>query len=268
MMTVISFQISNLRQQEDFGFHKITLSILGSCDDPKLSPLITTYQAAFQAFDNALKPMNAENVLTLPISQKNEQCVNLYRGIRLQVKAMELHFDPDLAEIARQAKILIDRYGDLISISYLEQIGGWHNLLQDLEAFDNPGEEEGGTPGTVSTAITHNLLSAIFIDTWVDRLKTELANFEALYKQRNDEKSVDVVGQSKASREATDEAYRAVVRRINALVEVNGDEEYLSIINPLNELIERQKTVLSARKTNNAKQKEEDPAETTPPTEG
>ena len=88
MMTVISFQISNLRQQEDFGFHKITLSILGSCDDPKLSPLITTYQAAFQAFDNALKPMNAENVLTLPISQKNEQCVNLYRGIRLQVKAM------------------------------------------------------------------------------------------------------------------------------------------------------------------------------------
>ena len=254
MMTVISFQISNLRQQEDFGFHKITLSILGSCDDPKLSPLITTYQAAFQAFDNALKPMNAENVLTLPISQKNEQCVNLYRGIRLQVKAMELHFDPDLAEIARQAKILIDRYGDLTSISYLEQIGGW--------------QEEGGTPGTVSTAITHNLLSAIFIDTWVDRLKTELANFEALYKQRNDEKSVDVVGQSKTSREATDEAYRAVVRRINALVEVNGDEEYLSIINPLNELIERQKTVLSARKTNNAKQKEEDPAETTPPTEG
>ena len=249
MMTVISFQISNLRQQEDFGFHKITLSILGSCDDPKLSPLITTYQAAFQAFDNALKPMNAENVLTLPISQKNEQCVNLYRGIRLQ-------------------KILIDRYGDLTSISYLEQIGGWHNLLQDLEAFDNPSEEEGGTPGTVSTAITHNLLSAIFIDTWVDRLKTELANFEALYKQRNDEKSVDVVGQSKTSREATDEAYRAVVRRINALVEVNGDEEYLSIINPLNELIERQKTVLSARKTNNAKQKEEDPAETTPPTEG
>ena len=61
---------------------------------------------------------------------------------------------------------------------------------------------------------------------------------------------------------------KKTLRRINALVEVNGDEEYLSIINPLNELIERQKTVLSARKTNNAKQKEEDPAETTPPTEG
>lgn len=54
-------------------------------------------------------------------------------------------------------------------------------------------------------------------------------------------------------------AYRAIVKRLNALAEVNGDTDYLEIINNLNNLIDRQKTILATRKTLNAKKAAQKP---------
>ena len=60
-------------------------------------------------------------------------------------------------------------------------------------------------------------------------------------------------------RQETDAAYRAVVKRLNALAEVNGETDYLEIINNINRLIDRQKAILATRKTINAKRATQKP---------
>lgn len=58
--------------------------------------------------------------------------------------------------------------------------------------------------------------------------------------------------------------YKIVVtknRCINALAEVNGDAAYINAINAINTLIDRQRAIMAACKTNNAKKKEEKPGE-------
>jgi phage-related protein len=46
-----------------------------------------------------------------------------------------------------------------------------------------------------------------------------------------------------------DPCYNAIVRRINALAEVNGEADYISFINQLNGVIEDMKTTLTVQQT-------------------
>lgn len=68
-----------------------------------------------------------------------------------------------------------------------------------------------------------------------------------------------ITGASKATRDTTDKAYRSFVNRVNTLIEVNGDTDYLDLVNKMNKLIEYQPSVLAARDTKNTnKKKKED----------
>ena len=73
-----------------------------------------------------------------------------------------------------------------------------------------------------------------------------------LFKQRNTQQSTIETGTTRQARKKADDAYRAVVKRINALIEVNGDESFASLVATLNNLIDRQKSVQAARNTRNA----------------
>ena len=73
-----------------------------------------------------------------------------------------------------------------------------------------------------------------------------------LFAQRNTKQATIETGKTKEARWAADEAYRAAVKRINALIEINGSEAYASIVANLNRLIDRQKSIQAARDTRNA----------------
>lgn len=77
--------------------------------------------------------------------------------------------------------------------------------------------------------------------------------------QRTEEEAARQVGIVKESRQAADTAYRSLTGLVNALAVVNGDGAYATFIDRVNVLIERQKTVLKARATNNRKKEEERP---------
>lgn len=66
------------------------------------------------------------------------------------------------------------------------------------------------------------------------RLKTEAARFLELFAERNAQNATIVTGATKAARLAADNAYRAAVKRLNALAEVNGDTDYIDVINAMN----------------------------------
>ena len=90
------------------------------------------------------------------------------------------------------------------------------------------------------------------------RLKTEAARFLELFAERNAQNATIVTGATKAARLAADNAYRAAVKRLNALAEVNGDTDYIDVINAMNTLIDRQTAIIKARATKSANKRKEE----------
>ena len=179
-------------------------------------------------------------------------------------------FDPVIAEIARRADIILRRNGDPCSLPYLAENSAVTNLIQDLEEFDNREEEEEERPGELSDPASSpldgvsldnvtNRLQMAGLDRWVARLKEANEKFIVIFTNRNSQQATIVTGATKAARQETDAAYRAVVKRLNALAEVNGETDYLEIINNINRLIDRQKAILATRKTINAKRATQKP---------
>lgn len=248
---------SRLRQEEAFGFHKVATAEMEKCTDAKFVPAYQTYKTSYDTFDEALKQGGGENVLSQSVKAQDAVCDKLYRGLNNQVSTMEGFFDPAIAEVARQARIILKKYGNPTALPYLEEAGVLHNLIQELEAFD--GVSDSDSPDEISAdEITTNRLAAIHIDGWVTRLKAETARFLDLFAERNAQDATVVTGATKAARLATDSAYRAAVRRINALAEVNGDADYIDVINAMNTLIDRQTAILKARATKSANKRKEE----------
>ena len=61
----------------------------------------------------------------------------------------------------------------------------------------------------------------------------------------------------KETRTAAEAAYRSLVDTVNALAIIEGDGDYATFIDHTNAMIDRQKAILKARATNNAKEEEE-----------
>ena len=253
MNEIHAFNLSQLRMEESFGFHKLAANEMTKCEDTKFASVKQAYTDALQRFDEALKQGGGKSALTLPIQQQDATCDNLYRGLAAQIKSMTGYFDPDTAELARQAEIILQKYGNPTALPYLEEMGVLHNLIQELEAFD--GESETESPGELRLP-TSGRLAAIHADGWVSQLKSEVARFEELFAQRNAQNATIETGVAKAARQETDNAYRAAVKRLNALAEVNGEADYIDVINALNTLIDRQQAILKARATRGAKKDE------------
>ncbi len=76
----------------------------------------------------------------------------------------------------------------------------------------------------------------------------------ALYSQRNEEDAATETGATKAARTATDEAWYAVARRINSLMDIFGEAAYADVVNNINQIIDKELATLAAHRTNVAKQ--------------
>ena len=244
-------------QEEAFGFHKVAVAEMAKCKDAKFAPVYQIYKAAYDTFDNALKQGGGEHALSQPIVAQDTVCDKLYRGLNSQVSTMEGFYDPALAEVARQARIILKKYGNPTALPDLEEAGVLHNLILELEAFDGVSDSE--SPDEISAdEITTNRLAAIHIDGWVTRLKTEAARFLELFAERNAQNATIVTGATKAARLAADNASRAAAKRLTAPAEVNGDTDYIDVINAMNTLIDRQTAILKARATKSANKRKEE----------
>lgn len=266
-MTVIKeFGLKQQRQEEAFGFHKLINTETAKCTDAKVIDLQASYTQALTAFDKSLKTGGASiySEQLVAIDARRDEA---YSGLAGQIRNCIRHFDPEKAAAAKEADLILRKYGNPTALPYVQENGVIHNIIQDLEDFDQstPPAEGGGDDGGDEDILSFsapsraaNRLATIGAREWLDRFKTINEQFLTIFTLRNTKRATVVTGESTAARRTVDGAYRALVKRINALVEVNGDTDYLEIINAINTLIDRQKAVLAARKTANAKKKKEE----------
>lgn len=253
MKKVKNFSLTNLRTEEDFGFQMDvkelaeSLPTTGDLDAeglPEASVAILTeavngHAAAVTALDDALKDSASVPSSTLA-TEAEQQRDGAWRGLNNYVKAMTAYPEEDVAAEALAAKALIDKYGDPTDKPQTEESGILHNLIQDFEADMDEN------------------FSNLMVEVWVTDLKNKNQRFLDYSRMRNEEESARQVGIVKEKILLVNEAYRKLIDTVNAMVLLNGEAKFASFIDQVNNLIDRQKTVLKVRATNNAKKNGEE----------
>ena len=181
----------------------------------KASELVSNFKAAVAAEDEALK-ISQKSLLTDEIAQADSDRDALYAGYK---KAVEGFLAMPIADMAQAAKILSQHIKDY-KINTADQLdketGLLVNFISDLE--DKYAAQ----------------VAKLGLTAFVTNLKEANERVRTLTLQRTNEKIGITVGALKTARTASDDAYRALVKMVNALALVFGEKDYTAFIDYVN----------------------------------
>lgn len=207
----------------------------------KAAGLLSALKDAVAAEDLALNT-SSKSLLTDEIAKADKERDALYIGYK---KAVDGFCAINVAEVSKTANILAQHIKDYrISIADQldKQTGMLMNFIADLETKYAP------------------LVESLSLTLFVTKMKEANERVRKLTLQRTNERMGVTVGAMKQSREATDRAYRALVKMVNALALVFGDTDYASFIDYVNaEVAHYKREVIKKRPS--ASKKTREPAE-------
>ena len=253
MMQITSFKLGNLRIEEDFAFHQrvqqyaeelpttgaLIAEGLPETSVTFLTTGVDTHKTAVDGLDSALKVSN-----TVPsakrVTETDAARDFAWTGLYYYVKAMTAHPDASIAEAAKRALEILEKYGNPTAKPQLEESGILYNLLQELNEAKEAGDFNG-----------------LDIEPWMERLENAEHSFLTATDEKVQEEAAREVGLSKQARQAADDAYRKLVDIVNMLAAMHGDEKFATFIGNVNALVEQQRTKLKTRATNSAKKEDE-----------
>lgn len=181
----------------------------------KASELVSNFKVAVAAEDEALK-ISQKSLLTDDIAKADIDRDALYASYK---KAVEAFLAMPIADMAQAAKVLAQHIKDY-KINTADQLdketGLLVNFITDLE-------------DKYSAQVAKLGLTA-----FVTNLKEANERVRMLTLQRTNEKMGVTVGALKAARTASDDAYRALVKMVNALALVFGEKDYTAFIDYVN----------------------------------
>lgn len=181
----------------------------------KASELVSNLKAAVAAEDEALK-ISQKSLLTDEIAKADSNRDALYAGYK---KAVEGFLAMPIADMAQAAKILSQHIKDY-KINTADQLdketGLLVNFISDLE--DKYAAQ----------------VAKLGLTAFVTNLKEANERVRTLTLQRTNEKISITVGALKTARTASDDAYRALVKMVNALALVFGEKDYTAFIDYVN----------------------------------
>ena len=181
----------------------------------KAADQVNNLKAAVSAEDEALK-ISQKSLLTDEIAKADSDRDALYAGYK---KAVEGFLAMPIADMAQAAKILSQHIKDY-KINTADQLdketGLLVNFITDLE--DKYAAQ----------------VAKLGLTAFVTNLKEANERVRTLTLQRTNEKISITVGALKTARTASDDAYRALVKMVNALALVFGEKDYTAFIDYVN----------------------------------
>ena len=181
----------------------------------KASELVSNFKTAVSAEDEALK-ISQKSLLTDEIAKADSDRDALYAGYK---KAVEGFLAMPIADMAQAAKVLAQHIKDykINTAGQLDkETGLLVNFVSDLE--DKYAAQ----------------VAKLGLTAFVTNLKEANERVRTLTLQRTNEKIGITVGALKAARTASDDAYRALVKMVNALALVYGEKDYTAFIDYAN----------------------------------
>ena len=198
----------------------------------KASELVSNFKAAVAAEDEALK-ISQKSLLTDEIAQADSDRDALYAGYK---KAVEGFLAMPIADMAQAAKILSQHIKDykINTAGQLDkETGLLVNFISDLE--DKYAAQ----------------VAKLGLTAFVINLKEANERVRTLTLQRTNEKIGITVGALKTARTASDDAYRALVKMVNALALVFDEKDYTAFIDYVNTEITHYKREVIGQKAKN-----------------
>jgi len=231
MLEIEDSSLSHYQNDEHYNFHT------------EVNGLITYYTAAsllIAAEYATYFPLLGEEGEALNFVRKNSYSTlvaqadvirdNTIDGMDDAIKSGVKHFNAEVREPAKRLKILRASSGDITRKAYSKESGDIVKLLSDLKG-----------PYAADVA-------AAKISDWVVELEANQNNFVATQNHRYDEEGEKTRVRMKKVRVEVDEAYRIMVKKINALIIVNGEAPYVEFVNKLNQRIDVYTTNLAIYK--------------------
>ena len=181
----------------------------------KAADQVSNFKTAVSTEDEVLK-VSQKSLLTDDIAKADNDRDALYAGYK---KAVEAFLAMPIADMAQAAKVLAQHIKDY-KINTADQLdketGLLVNFITDLE-------------NKYSAQVAKLGLTA-----FVTNLKEANERVRTLTLQRTNEKMGVSVGALKTARTASDNAYRALVKMVNALALVYGEKDYTAFIDYVN----------------------------------
>ena len=226
-MKIKNLSTAMLKNHAHHQYH-IDVNLLISEADPRrlgISELYVPYLATIEREDELLKKIaKSEYTEEIKIADKRRDLA--YQSISSFVKTSAKNHNPDVMKAGKRTYITIKDYGNVTRIPYDAQTNAIHNILQE---FRGKHAED---------------IVTMRIPEMVDELDNANTEFDALIKMRNEENAQKNHGDMKVARAETDKAYNKIVEKINALVVVEGPENYEAFITRINVLIDRYKLLI------------------------
>jgi len=216
-MKINAINTNRLRNDAHFQFHTENKNLIEEQTPQalKIELLFEEYVPLYNKVDIAFKKI-VKSSITEQIQEADRLRDEIWKGLTDSNKTALRHFNPTVREAAKRIQIVFDTYGNIARKSLNEQTSATYNILQELE-------------GKYATDV-----QTVGLWYWVAELKARNIAFANLVRDRVDESSLKVDTVLRKARIQLDEKYNAIVERINALVVVEGAENYEPFIRKLN----------------------------------
>ena len=236
MVQVEGLNLEGLSNGAHFSYHKTTVerAKADATIPTKCTSFLTIYETGLAELDKVFK-LSQKNLLTDEIAASDAVRDKAYRAYYACVKAL-VDF-PD-EEMAAAAKILFQHLKDYninLQGQMDKQTGELLNLTADL------------TEKYAEQVATLNLTKV------AEKLKEANDQTAALIKQRDEAEAGRKVGVTKQARAEVDKAYRNLIQVVNALILMEGEENYADFANNQNQLIRRYKQNILGQTSGNKK---------------
>lgn len=188
-------------------------------NSPETLGVATLYPAFSVALENVLATLLVKkgSSKTFQLKQCIQQQNRSFRGIKLQLDSFAHHYNPDVVEAARVVSRQFKKYGNINRKSIIEKSSAISHLV-----------------AKITSPPYDALLETLNLTDWVKQLYADNQALKSIFDERANEVSARPSGNVQAARNKATPAYLALVNRINALAEVNGDEVYAPFIDTLN----------------------------------
>lgn len=178
------------------------------------------FDEKYAAFDEALKPLR-KSELTAKIHELDAQRDEAIVGLLAHARAFATFPNEVKSTAAKHILAHIEKYGKNIQNKPIqEETGIIINLLQDFSDSE------------LSQAI-----STIGATEWITKMRTANEALVQTHNSRTEEKGAIETGKTKSTRTELAEAFKTIVKTINALSFINGEGIYRNLANAINEEI-------------------------------
>ena len=218
MKTIHSIPFNRLSNEAHYEFMTESNQLFAGVQG--IEPLMSQWNTAYSNEGEALNFIR-KSAISAQIAQADELRDSLFRGFVMLIEAYCHHFTPAIEEAALRLKVVTDTYGNIAIKTYDAETAAINSLIAEFNA-------------------THAADVAVLnLAPWLGELQNRNNAFASLMAGRYTETAGKTPLRMADARKQAEHAYRNIVQRIEALIEINGIEGYTTLVSELNARVER-----------------------------